>query len=326
MFLASNDLSQFTLKAGEPLFLEVQFKDSTGAVINLSDKAFVLSFYRDDRSTEAAIDGEELVDATGRFLRFARDGLFSEGLYGKNLQIELAERYRNGRSVVASGRINVLASAGGVLSFDNGIITKFVTRVTIQDNAVLGGPPTFTQQQLLFKSDAPAPPVTLGELTLSGTLTVGVPSSGTVRGATGGSTVSESIVGLTVDSAERTYAWDGTGGVGTFPGGMVETHPNATNSGRASPVTIVAAPVASNVSIDPNYSRSGQDYTFTARRTGDVSKAATRTIQFGSSTEYPPGSLATDWPNGFPSVTVTFPAGSPTVTFTMTVPATVQPE
>lgn len=241
MFLASNDLSQFTLKAGEPLFLEVQFKDSTGAVIELSDKAFVLSFYRDDRSTEAAIDGEELVDATGRFLRFARDGRFSEGLYGKNLQVELAERYRNGRSVVASGRINVMASAAGVASFDNGIITKFVTRVTIQDNAVLGGPPTFTQQQLLFKPDAPTPPVTLGALTLSGTLTAGAASSGSILGATTGSTVSESIVGLSIDSDDRTYEWDGTGGAGTFAGGLVETHPNAVNSGRASAVTVVAA-------------------------------------------------------------------------------------
>ncbi|GAA3708624.1 hypothetical protein GCM10022268_17430 [Sphingomonas cynarae] len=251
MLLTANDLSAFTLKAGEPFFLEVQQQDSTGAVIDLTGRAFVLSFYRDDRSTEASIDGEELVDPTGRFLRFARDGQFSESLFNKNVTVELAERYRNGRSVISSGRLNVLASAAGVASLDNGIITKFVTRITIKDNAVLGGPPGFTQQQLLYKPDALTPPVTLGIVKLSGTLTVGTASTGSIIGATTGSTVSESIVGLSIDSDDRTYAWDGSGGAGTFAGGLVETHPNATNSGRASPVTIMAArPTIANTNGD----------------------------------------------------------------------------
>ncbi len=243
MLLTANDLSAFTLKAGEPFFLEVQQQDSTGAVIDLTGRAFVLSFYRDDRSTEASIDGEELVDPTGRFLRFARDGQFSESLFNKNVTVELAERYRNGRSVISSGRLNVLASAAGVASLDNGIVTKFVTRITIKDNAVLGGPPAFTQQQLLYKPDALTPPVTLGLLTLSSKLTGGVASSGTIIGSTTGSTVSESVVGLTIEKVNGAwlYEFDGTGGAGTFPGGLVETHPNSTNSGRASPVTIVAA-------------------------------------------------------------------------------------
>lgn len=90
------------------------------------------------------------------------------------------------------------------------------------------------------------PPVTLGMLTLSDTLTAGTPSSGTILGATAGSTISDSIVGLSIDSDDLSYDWDGTGGAGTFVGGLVETHPNATNSPRASPVTIAAAATPSN--------------------------------------------------------------------------------
>lgn len=63
------------------------------------------------------------------------------------------------------------------------------------------------------------PPVTLGTLTLSKTrFIIGVADSGTINGASAGSVITGSgfPVGLTIDSAARTWSWDGIGdGTGT---------------------------------------------------------------------------------------------------------------
>jgi hypothetical protein len=94
----------------------------------------------------------------------------------------------------------------------------------------------------------PLVPVTLGTLALSATPKVGTPSTGSISGATTGSTITDTIAGLTVDSVSRTWTWDGTGRAGSFANGLIESHPAATNNNRASPVTIAAAgPVATIV-------------------------------------------------------------------------------
>jgi len=95
------------------------------------------------------------------------------------------------------------------------------------------------------------PSVTLGTLTLSARLMAGAASIGTIIGATAGSTVLSGIAGLTVDSAARTYAWTGGSAVGGYPNGLTETHPNATNSGRASPLTVEDAPIVPVPLPDP---------------------------------------------------------------------------
>ncbi len=91
----------------------------------------------------------------------------------------------------------------------------------------------------------PLVPVMLGTLTMSATPKVGTPSTGTIIGATSGSTITDTITGLTIDSVSRTYTWDGTGRAGSFAEGLIESHPAATNNNRASPVTIAPiGPVA----------------------------------------------------------------------------------
>jgi hypothetical protein len=55
---------------------------------------------------------------------------------------------------------------------------------------------------------------TLGALTFSSTaFTIGTSASGTITGATIGSTITASGLptGLTINGAARTWAWDGTG-------------------------------------------------------------------------------------------------------------------
>lgn len=94
---------------------------------------------------------------------------------------------------------------------------------------------------------APAAP-TLSALTLSDTsFAVGSPESGTIIGATAGSTITSGALptGFTFNSAARTWAWDGTGSVSTPAVTFTETLAGATNSGRQSTVNlaITAAPV-----------------------------------------------------------------------------------
>jgi hypothetical protein len=87
-----------------------------------------------------------------------------------------------------------------------------------------------------------APIITLGALTLSGTLQNGVSTSGTIIGATLGSTITCNIPGITVNSAARTYS--GTPyTTGTTANGLVETLAGATNNNNPSPFTVAATAV-----------------------------------------------------------------------------------
>jgi len=85
---------------------------------------------------------------------------------------------------------------------------------------------------------------TLGTLTLSGTLTNGTPSSGSILGATSGSTIVSNITGLSVNSGARTYTWDGSGSASTYANGLVETLAGATGSPKNNSVTVASGGVS----------------------------------------------------------------------------------
>lgn len=86
----------------------------------------------------------------------------------------------------------------------------------------------------------------LKTLSLSGALTNGTASTGNIIGTAFGSTIASNVAGLTVNSAARTYAWDGTGAVATTASGLVETLAGAPGSPKPSSVTVVAAGAAKN--------------------------------------------------------------------------------
>jgi hypothetical protein len=81
----------------------------------------------------------------------------------------------------------------------------------------------------------------LGDLVLSGQLIPGTPSSGTILNATTGSTITSNVSGLVVNSAARTYTYNGAGTVGAINNGLVETLAGATFSPRGNVVTLVSA-------------------------------------------------------------------------------------
>lgn len=104
----------------------------------------------------------------------------------------------------------------------------------------------------------------LNDLVLSGALVAGVASNGIILNATSGSLITSSISGLTVNSASRTYSYNGSGSAGSVPG-LTETLAGATFSPRNNFVTIVSASVpafTSNPSISP--SNGDQSTTFAA--------------------------------------------------------------
>jgi len=83
--------------------------------------------------------------------------------------------------------------------------------------------------------------VVLGALSLSGPLTNGTASTGTILGTNNGSTVTSNVTGLTVNSGARTYSFDGTATAATIANGLVETLAGATNSPRSTPITVAAS-------------------------------------------------------------------------------------
>jgi hypothetical protein len=332
MLTITEDLSAFTLAAGEPFILDLQWRDPDGAVVPLTGRAFVLSLHDPDRAVREAIVGEPLSDGQGDHVRFARDGRLSESLYGWPLTIELAERYRHGREVIARGSLTILPSAEDVASLDAARIAAWAQRVTITAGRD-GATPAFTQTRIPFTGEASAPvllqplslPATtmtvgtvidlaiagtmtgstvtatappglsiangritgtptvagtpdlilvetlagaansprttrialtivaapvLGALTLSVALESGTVATGTITGATAGSRLTTTLAGLTIDSAARRFAFDGSAAAGAT-GSLVETLAGAAGSPRTTALS-VAAPVVADVILSPH--------------------------------------------------------------------------
>lgn len=204
MLRVSPDLSQYACAAGEPFLFEVQLQEVTGAVTDLFARAFVLSFYGPGRRLIEKIDPDLLTDATGAFLRFARDGRFSDSLFGQSVTVELAERYKNGRNVLATGSMTIAASSGGVQTFDNGVIGRFVVRATLKANASQLGVLTPSVQILPYQADlgTPAPTFTTApSISRSGSRLTG--SDGVI--ANGTAKTREWLLGSTILTTGSTY-------------------------------------------------------------------------------------------------------------------------
>ena len=134
-------------------------------------------------------------------------------------------------------------------------------------NTMLGILGTIATQQaqmiaLLTQIAGNVPTVTLGTLSLSTALTSGTVTNGTILGATAGSTITSAVTGLTINSAARTFSFDGTGASGTVSAGLVETEDGATNSPHGSSVTVAAAAITlGNLTLSPSTATVGTAYT-----------------------------------------------------------------
>ena len=104
----------------------------------------------------------------------------------------------------------------------------------------------------------------------------------------------------------------------------------ATNEAGSTAVTSAGVgPVASDgapgeITIDSLVQKSGETYTFTARRAGSVSAARSATFTVSGATSTP--ALASDFGGTFPTGAVNFAPGAATATFTVTGNSAVYPE
>lgn len=236
MLRVSPDLSQYACAAGEPFLFEVQLQEVTGAVTDLSARAFVLSFYGPGRRPIEKIDPDLLTDATGAFLRFARDGRFSDSLFGQSVTVELAERYKNGRNVLATGVMMIAASSGGVQTFDNGVVGRFVVRATLKANASQPGVLTPSVQILPYQADlgTPAPTFTTApSISRSGSRLTG--SDGVI--ANGTAKTREWLLGSTILATGSTYDLTGMED-GTITFRVLAEGPGGTARVSSAPISV----------------------------------------------------------------------------------------
>ena len=106
----------------------------------------------------------------------------------------------------------------------------------------------------------------LGTLTFSSTtVTHGTSTSGTIGGATSGSTITASGLptGLTINGAARTWAWDGTGAAGSGSFTLTETLSDSANSPQTSTInyTISAGGNAALSTLVDNFNDNSIDPT-----------------------------------------------------------------
>jgi len=97
-------------------------------------------------------------------------------------------------------------------------------------------------------------PIVLGTLTLSGALAQGAATSGTIIGASAGSTIIGNIPGITVNSGARTYTGTPSSS-GTFANGLVETLSGATGSPKNNSITVNAAAALGTLTLDGTLKR-----------------------------------------------------------------------
>ena len=337
MLTINDTLTEYRLGAGEPFLLQVAFQDKNGAPVDISARAFVLSFYKADRSLERQLAGVPDSDSEGQFLRFEEDGALSESLYGgASLKVELAERYLRGRNVIATGSLTIAATAATVQSLGNGPIGACATRIVVKASATLSAVPVFSQHRVAWVAQGSAPTVTPGVPVFT-TAPSFSPASGTA-----GVTTFTASDGAASNASGYTRRWllSGTAiGTGTTvtpnaagslaleviahgPGGDSAPATTAAVTVAAAPTLSLSAPIAQ---AEGNSGTTAFVYTLTLTRNG-----STAAIPFAwavTGTGANPADAA-DFGGTFPSGSGTFAAGetSKTITVLVTGDTAVEPD
>ena len=222
MLVVADNLSTFTLGAGEPFLLQVEFQDKNGAPVDLGARAFVLSVYRQDRSVMQQLAGVRDSDSKGQFLRFEEDGAWSEGLFGiGGLKVEIAELYLRGSNRIATGTLTIKATAASVPSLGSASIGAYAIRIVVKNTAALGGEPTFSQHGVPYVAQGatltPAPGVPVFT----------TPPSITPATGTAGVTIFTANDGAASNASGYTRRWL-LGGIAIGTGGTIK--PDAAGS------------------------------------------------------------------------------------------------
>jgi len=327
MLQVADTLTSMTIAAGEAFIMSIQLRNrATNMPLDHTVRRLALVFYSGGtRAVVETIEGAYVNDARGPRFAFVRDGSLSNGFYGSTLQYEVTDRLFGSRSVLARGTMAVEASAATVETFGS-IIGRTEAQFTLYfDDANIV---RLMEQDLLPYGGAAlpvAPTITTpAAISSDGTPQVGEQLTGTDPVVANGSiTRRRWLRGSTAVATTQAYTPDATGPL-TWSVEVLGLDGSTITSD--STITVAAAATPGTVIVDPIVTRNGQQYTFIARRTGDLSSATSRTMQVAASTDYPPGSPASDWPGGYAAATANFAAGSATAPFTITAPVAAQPE
>lgn len=121
---ASPNLGTLRLAAGEAFVVQMSVDGGEGA----DQRSFVMSVYGPEREIVHVIDG---VPADDDLFEFIRPGTWSEGLYGNpSLKVEIAERLKDGRAVIATPSLTIDPSAATVADYANSVIARTAVMIT----------------------------------------------------------------------------------------------------------------------------------------------------------------------------------------------------
>lgn len=268
MLVTNAKLSSYALAAGEPFLLGVQVREQANmAVVNMAARPLTLSFYSAaTRDTVASIEGVWTTDASGGFYRFARDGQFSDNLYGQTLVAELSERLKLGRNVLAIGSVAIASSADGLPSYTPGVVGRTEARVTIYVDTT-GVAQLWEHALLAYSGGAPANPpptfTTPASIASDGTPQVGEQLTGVDGAVVDGSVTSRRwLLGTTTLATVANYTPTATGShrfeaTATGPGGTTTSSSTVSVAAANNP----APSFTTNPSISPTSGNVGATFT-----------------------------------------------------------------
>ena len=120
---AASNLLSFRLAAGEAFVVQMKVDEGLKA----DERAFVMSIFGQDRAIEDKIDGVQV----GDIFEFIRPGSWSEGLFDTpGLRVEIAERLKNGRAIIATPTLTIDGSAATVADYPNSVIARTAVMIT----------------------------------------------------------------------------------------------------------------------------------------------------------------------------------------------------
>lgn len=140
--------------AGEPIVFAYQPASSAGIPEPLAGRAFVFAIY-DSKPTSYGYFDATIVTGADPLAMWRLDGTISEGLRGSTgLRWEISERLDNGRDIIASGALNIDASAPMIGDFDSAPIARYIVRILRKNDPETIDAPLFSTKILGFTNIA----------------------------------------------------------------------------------------------------------------------------------------------------------------------------
>lgn len=158
MLRISSDGRTWLIIAGEAMLFEIQLLDQYSQARDIPDNSLVLSLY--EGGNRAIVEqelGTRRADSTGEYFYWPYTGTFTNGLFGKQLKVEVAQIFNESRVVLWTADLTVASSAATVPSLVTAPIGVVITRLSLKASAQLGASPSVSIALRPFELPAAAP-------------------------------------------------------------------------------------------------------------------------------------------------------------------------